>query len=56
MSPFEEEEILGCIKLCVMEKAPGPDGFPMSFYLSFWEILKENIIKAIQEFQARQIP
>ncbi|WMV22579.1 hypothetical protein MTR67_015964 [Solanum verrucosum] len=53
--PFEEEEILGCLKLCAMEKAPGPDGFPMSFYLSFWEILKENIIKAIQEFQARQI-
>jgi len=55
LSPFEEEEILGCLKLCVMEKAPGPDGFPMSFYLSFWEILKENIIKAIQEFHARQI-
>ena len=27
----------------------------MSFYLSFWEILKENIIEAIQEFHARQI-
>ncbi|WMV29117.1 hypothetical protein MTR67_022502 [Solanum verrucosum] len=53
--PFEEEEILGCLKLCAMEKALGPDGFPMSFYLSFWEILKENIIKAIQEFHARQI-
>lgn len=55
--PFEEEEILGCLKLCAMEKAPGPDDFPMSlsFYLSFWEILKENIIKAIQEFHARQI-
>ncbi|WMV45676.1 hypothetical protein MTR67_039061 [Solanum verrucosum] len=53
--PFEEEEILGCSKLCAMEKAPGPDGFPMSFYLSFWEILKEDIIKAIQEFHARQI-
>ena len=38
-----------------MEKAPGPDGVPMFFYWSFWEILKENIIKAIQEFHARHI-
>ncbi|WMV42421.1 hypothetical protein MTR67_035806 [Solanum verrucosum] len=29
--PFEEEEILGCLNLCAMKKAPGPDGFPMSF-------------------------
>lgn len=35
---IEEEEILECIKLCAMEKAPGPDGFPMSFYLIFWEV------------------
>lgn len=33
--PFEEEEILGCLKLCAMEKAPRLDGFPMSFYLSY---------------------
>uniref|UniRef100_M0ZKV5 Non-LTR retroelement reverse transcriptase n=1 Tax=Solanum tuberosum TaxID=4113 RepID=M0ZKV5_SOLTU len=29
--PFEEEEILGCLKLYAMEKAPGPDGFPCPF-------------------------
>lgn len=33
--PFEEEEILGCLKLCAMEKARRPDGFPLSFYLTF---------------------
>ncbi|KAF3684182.1 putative pyruvate decarboxylase isozyme 2 [Capsicum annuum] len=52
--PFEEEEILGCLKLCAMEKAPGPDGFPMSFYLTFWELLKDDLKKAIQEFYGKQ--
>lgn len=41
---FEEEEILSCIRLCAMEKPPGPDDFPMIFFLSFCGILKEDII------------
>lgn len=28
---FEEEEVFECIKSCASDKAPGPDGFPMSF-------------------------
>lgn len=41
--PFSLDEIkratfqLGC------DKAPGPDGFPMSFYQTFWDTLKEDI-------------
>lgn len=27
---FEEDEFLNCIKSCATDKAPGPDGFPMS--------------------------
>ncbi|CAN4124186.1 unnamed protein product [Withania somnifera] len=26
---FEEEEVLGCLKLCTVDKAPGPYGFTM---------------------------
>lgn len=51
---IEEEEILECIKLCAMEKAPGPDGFPMSFYLIFWEVMKEDIKGMIHEFYNNQ--
>jgi len=51
---FEEDEILEGIKLCAMEKAPGPDGFPMSFYLAFWELIKEDILKTIQYFYEHQ--
>lgn len=31
---FEEEEVLEALKLCASDKAPSPDGFPMSFYQS----------------------
>lgn len=40
---FEEEEILECIRLCVSDKAPGPDSFSMSSFQVFWEVLKEDI-------------
>lgn len=33
---FEEVEILECIKLCAIDKAPGPDGFSMNFYITFF--------------------
>lgn len=52
--PFEEEEISGCLNQCAMEKAPGPDGFPMIFFQTFWGILKEDIINTIQIFHSNQ--
>ncbi|KAG5620274.1 hypothetical protein H5410_005492 [Solanum commersonii] len=30
---FEEDEVLRCLKLCAMDKAPGPEGFTMGFYI-----------------------
>lgn len=47
---FEQDEILEGIKLFAFEKALGPDGFPMSFYLAFWELIKEDILKTLQYF------
>ncbi|KAH0716935.1 hypothetical protein KY285_012966 [Solanum tuberosum] len=52
--PFEEEEIMECLKQCAMEKAPGPDGFPMVFFQTFWGILKEDIINTIKVFHSKQ--
>nr|AAC78274.1 putative reverse transcriptase [Arabidopsis thaliana] len=31
-------------------KAPGPDGFPVEFFLEAWPIVKESFIAAIKEF------
>ncbi|KAG5598400.1 hypothetical protein H5410_029770 [Solanum commersonii] len=35
---FEEDEILEGLNQCAIDKALGPDGFPMSFFIAFWEI------------------
>jgi len=48
--PFEEEEILESIRMCAKEKAPGPDGFPMIFFETFWEVLKKDIINTLITF------
>ena len=50
---FEEEEILECIRMCTKEKAPGPDGFPMIFFETFWEVLKD-IINTLTQFHLDQ--
>lgn len=41
--PFEEDEILESIRMCANEKIPGPDGVPMIFFQTFWEVLKDII-------------
>uniref|UniRef100_A0A0V0HBD2 Putative ovule protein n=1 Tax=Solanum chacoense TaxID=4108 RepID=A0A0V0HBD2_SOLCH len=52
--PFEEEEILESIRMCAKEKAPGPDGFPMIFFETFWEVLKKDIINTLSHFHSNQ--
>ncbi|WMV13369.1 hypothetical protein MTR67_006754 [Solanum verrucosum] len=47
---FEEDEVFNCIKSCASDKAPGPDGFPMSFFQTFWEILKTDFMNATEEW------
>lgn len=31
---FDENEVLRCLKLCAADKAPGPDGFTMGFFIN----------------------
>eukprot|EP00268_Persea_americana_P014031 TRINITY_DN16210_c0_g1_i8.p2 TRINITY_DN16210_c0_g1~~TRINITY_DN16210_c0_g1_i8.p2 ORF type:complete len:227 (+),score=36.61 TRINITY_DN16210_c0_g1_i8:18-698(+) len=35
------------------DKAPGPDGFPMAFFLRFWKLLKKDVMDFIGEFSRR---
>ena len=52
---FDEEEVVEGIKLCASDKAPGPDGFSMSFYQNFWEMLKVDIINTVRHFHDQQV-
>ncbi|WMV11477.1 hypothetical protein MTR67_004862 [Solanum verrucosum] len=47
---FEEQEIKNSVFSCAGDKAPGPDGFSMAFYIQCWEVIKEEVVAAIQNF------
>ncbi|XP_071726851.1 uncharacterized protein [Rutidosis leptorrhynchoides] len=48
---FSEKEIWDAINECASNKAPGPDGFNMHFYIKKnWAIIREDLIAAINQF------
>lgn len=47
---FTEEELWSAIKALPTDKAPGPDGFTVEFYRSAWDIIKDDLILALQAF------
>ena len=47
---FTDKEISDALFQIGPLKAPGPDGFPARFFQRNWEVLKENIIRVVNEF------
>lgn len=47
--PFSTNEIKKAVFQLRRDKVPGPDGFPLSFYQTFWDTLKEDITSIFQE-------
>jgi hypothetical protein len=33
--------------------APGPNGFGVSFFKTFWEVIKDNILAIFKDFHAK---
>ncbi|GKF86390.1 hypothetical protein Tco_0254217 [Tanacetum coccineum] len=48
--PFEEKEVWDAITGCGGDKAPGPDGFNFKVIQNFLEIIKPELIGAIEWF------
>ena len=48
--PFTDQEISDALFQMGPLKAPGPDGFPARFFQRNWGLIKEDIIKAVQQF------
>ena len=48
--PFTEEEIHVALMGMNGEKAPGPDGFTVTFWQSCWDFVKEEIVDLFKEF------
>lgn len=51
---FEEQEILEGIKACAIEKALGPGGYTMGFFLHCWKIIKEDLMNTFQNFHSQE--
>ncbi|XP_071695221.1 uncharacterized protein [Rutidosis leptorrhynchoides] len=47
---FVEKEIHDAILDCGSTKAPGPDGFNLRFFKKFWNVIKGDLINAINWF------
>ncbi|GKV16979.1 hypothetical protein SLEP1_g27539 [Rubroshorea leprosula] len=52
ISPFSEDEIKVAVGECNSSKAPGPDGFNFRFVKSEWDVIKDDVVRFLQEFQA----
>jgi len=52
-SQFGEQEIKECVFACAGDKAPGPDGFTMAFFIQCWEVVKTDVIATIQNFHSQ---
>jgi hypothetical protein len=48
--PFSEEELKKLIMEIHKEKAPGPDGFIGLFFSHCWQIIKDDIASAVNQF------
>ncbi|WMV13963.1 hypothetical protein MTR67_007348 [Solanum verrucosum] len=54
-SNFEESEVLRCLKLCAVDKAAGPDGFTMGFFIKCWDVVKQDIMDTFQNFYEHEV-
>jgi hypothetical protein len=52
LAPFSEEEVKDVIFSCDGNKSPGPDGFNINFYKSYWPIVKHDVMAFMFEFYA----
>ena len=48
--PFSEVEVWDVIQHCDGNKAPGPDGFNLHFFKSQWNVVKDDVMKVLDEF------
>lgn len=48
--PFEEKELKEAVRSCGANKSSGPDGFRVEFYKRYWDLLKDELLEAYNEF------
>ena len=51
--PFSEEEVFAALSDLGKDKAPGPNGFTMAFWMFCWDVVKIEIMGFFREFHER---
>jgi hypothetical protein len=49
---FSEEEVRRAVWECESSKSPGPDGVNFEFIKEFWEYIKDDFVRVMEEFHA----
>lgn len=52
--PFQEDEIWNVVKGMKGDKAPGLDGFTISFFQKCWFIIKEDLMRVFNKFHNKE--
>eukprot|EP00253_Pinus_taeda_P015500 PITA_15500 len=50
-APISMNELRNALDSMEPDKAPGPDGFPIRFYLSSWAIIKNDLLRMVRKSQ-----
>jgi hypothetical protein len=54
-SPFSEKELRLTIKGMKSESAPGPNGFTITFFKKLWQLIKNEILGMVQDFDNNKL-
>uniref|UniRef100_A0A453IJZ7 Reverse transcriptase domain-containing protein n=1 Tax=Aegilops tauschii subsp. strangulata TaxID=200361 RepID=A0A453IJZ7_AEGTS len=49
-APFSKAEVWTAIKGMNSASAPGPDGLPVKFFQTFWDVIKPEVMALFEEF------
>ena len=55
MAPFSKDEVWLASKGMNPTSAPGPDGLPVRFFQTFWNVLKPEVMDLFEEFYVGSI-
>jgi hypothetical protein len=56
VAEFSESEVFEAIEQMEKNKAPCPDGFPAKFFQTFWDLIKEYLMRMFRSFFSRELP
>eukprot|EP00253_Pinus_taeda_P006854 PITA_06854 len=48
IKPVSEEELLAAIKSSKKDKSPGPDGWPIEFFMHFYDMFKLDLLRMVE--------